>query len=162
MATYLYRRGISYYLPLMEKATRVGGLQRVRTRLVPVFGGYICLALDREDHGLLYDTHKFVKIIPVEDQETFVSQLGSVAHAIESKRELIVRQGLARGKRIEILSGPLAGTIGVVVSHNKKKHLAVSVEMFNQNVLVRLDPETLVVPLEDPLREPFAVNPSVT
>ena len=41
-----------------------------------------------------------------------------------------------------ILSGPLEGAVGVVLRKRTSKQLALSVEMFNQTVLVKLDPYT--------------------
>ena len=46
-----------------------------------------------------------------------------------------------------ILSGPLEGTEGVVVHRRTERQLALSVEMFNQSVLVKLDPWTKIEPL---------------
>jgi len=45
------------------------------------------------------------------------------------------------------VSGPMAGHEGVIVRQREKRHLALSVKMFNQTVLVRLDPETMLEPL---------------
>jgi transcription antitermination factor NusG len=146
VARYLINRSISYYLPLYERQTRVGYFRRIRTTIVPLFGGYICFALPKIEHRLLYDTKKFVRIIEVDDQESFVSELSNVARAIESGEELVVRPGLVPGRKVLILSGPLEGTEGVIVKSRHDRHLAVSVQMFNQSVLVRLDPLTKIEP----------------
>lgn len=142
MATYLINREISYYLPILRKTSRVGGLRRVRVTEVPLFGGYICFALDKDRHGLLYDTKKLVRILKVDDQERFVQELRSVAKAIESGQDLTVENRLIPGRRVLILSGPLEGAEGVVVHRQKQSRLAVSVKMFNQSVLAKLDPDT--------------------
>jgi transcription antitermination factor NusG len=142
IATYLLNRDISYYLPLYNRRVRLGCFSRVRSAEVPLFRGYLCFALDRERHSLLYDTHKFVRIIRVEDQEKFVSELQSVVRAVECGSDFIVRPGLVPGRRVLILSGPLEGTEGVVVRSRGDMRLALSVKMFNQSVLVRLDRQT--------------------
>lgn len=147
VATYLLNRGISYYLPLYARQTRVGYFKRVRTTVVPLFNGYLCFALDKNEHNLLYDSKKFVRIIRVEDQEAFVNELTAVERAIESGENLIVRPGLVPGRKVLILSGPLEGTEGVVVRSRLERQLALSVKMFNQSVLVRLDSLTKIEPL---------------
>jgi transcription antitermination factor NusG len=144
VATYLMNREISYYLPLYNRKERVGYFQRIRASVVPLFRGYLCIALDREKHNLLYDSKKFVRIIRVEDQERFVKELESVERAIETGEDLSVRAGLAPGRKVLILSGPLQGTEGVVVRGRKETQLALSVTMFNQSVLVKLDPFTKI------------------
>lgn len=142
VAQYMFNRNISYYLPLYKRKTRVGGLRRIREVEAPLFSGYICFALDHDKLNLLYDTKKFVRIIKVEDQQRFVEELGAIAKAIESGQDLLVRPGLAPGKRVLILSGPLEGTSGVIVRSRLERQLALSVKMFNQSVLLTLDPAT--------------------
>jgi transcription antitermination factor NusG len=142
MAAYLLNREISYYLPLYQKKTRFGNLKRIRTVEAPLFGGYLCFALDKQDHRKLYDTKKFVRIIPIDDQARFVDELQSVARAIETEPDLLVRPGLVPGRRIRVSSGPLEGIEGVIVQRRGDRQLALSVQMFNQTVVVKLDPLT--------------------
>jgi len=147
VANYLFNRKISYYLPLYTKKTRVGYFKRIRTTEAPLFRGYLCFALDREKHNLLYDTKKLVRIIKVDDQDGLVRELNSIAKAIEAGEDLLVQPGLTPGKRVLILSGPLEGTEGVVVKRRLERQLALSVLMFNQTVLVKLDPLTKIEPI---------------
>ncbi|MFZ5866443.1 MAG: transcription termination/antitermination protein NusG [Thermodesulfobacteriota bacterium] len=147
VATYLLNRKISYYLPTVQRKERVGGLGRIRTTEIPLFRGYLCVALEKKEHNLLYDTKKFVRILEVDDQAQFVQELNGVARAVESFDDWTLRYGLVPGKRVLILSGPLAGFEGVLVRRKTDKQLALSVEMFNQSVLVKLDPFTRLEPL---------------
>ncbi len=147
VATYLLNRNISYYLPLYQRKTKVGYWGRTRTTEVPLFSGYLCFALDRERHNLLYDTKKLVRIIKVDDQERFVKELHAIVQAIETGEDLLVKPGLVPGRRVLILSGPLEGTEGVVVRRRTERQLALSVQMFNQSVLVKLDSWTKIEPL---------------
>ena len=144
VATYLLNRGISYYLPLYEKKTMYGYWGRIRTTVIPLFRGYICFALEKDRHGLLYDTKKLVRIIRVENQEAFVQELTAVSRAIETGQEILVRPGIVPGAKVYIASGPLEGTVGVVVRRQGERQLALSVQMFNQSVLVKLDQFTNV------------------
>ncbi len=147
VAAYLLNRNISYYLPLYRRKTRFGNLGRTRTSEVPMFRGYICFALDKQDHNLLYDSKKFVRIIRIDDQLRFIKELQAVARAAETQNDLVVRGGVTPGRSMLIVSGPMAGQEGVVVQRRGKRDLALSVEMFNQTVLVRLDPSTVLEPL---------------
>lgn len=147
VAEYLLNRNISYYLPLVRKRVRYGNLGRTRVQEQCLFRGYICLALAKEEHRQLYDTKKLVRIIKVDDQELFVRELDAICRAIETREELLVQPGLVPGRRVLILSGPLAGSEGTVVRLKKEKHLGLAVHMFNQTVLVKLDPFTKVEPI---------------
>jgi transcription antitermination factor NusG len=144
VASYLLHRNISYYLPLYKRVSRIGYYKRIRETETPLFGGYLCFALDKEKHHLLYDMTKFVRIIRVEDQERFVQELNAIARAIETGAALKVRPGFVPGKRVLILSGPMNGLAGVVVRSRLGSQLALSVKMFNQTVLLKLDPNTKV------------------
>ena len=106
---------------------------------MPLFRGYLCFALAKEHHNLLYGTKKLVRIIQVEDQERFVSELQAVLKAVQTEDKLVVESGLAPGRKVRILSGPLERVEGVVVRRRGEKQLGLSVQMFNQTVLVRLD-----------------------
>jgi transcriptional antiterminator RfaH len=144
VASYLLNRQISYYLPLYKRRSRVGYFKRIRETDAPLFGGYLCFALDREKHSLLYDTQKFVRIIKVEDQAGFVQELNAIARAIETGADLLVEPGLVPGKRVRILSGPMEGIEGIILRRHRERQLALSVRMFNQTVLLTLDPRTKV------------------
>jgi len=146
VAAYLMNRKTGYYLPLYEKKIPYGNLGRVRSREVPLFAGYVCVVLDKPEHSLLYDTKKLVRIIPVPNQTAFVRELQAVAQAVESYDDVFIQPGLAVGRRVLIQSGPMAGHEGIVVNRQKEKRLALSVQMFNQSVIVKLDPFTRIEP----------------
>ncbi|MFC1836376.1 transcription termination/antitermination protein NusG [Thermodesulfobacteriota bacterium] len=147
VAQYLMNREVSYYMPLLIKKKRVGGLKRLRTIVVPLFRGYLSFALDREKHYLLHDSKKFVRIIEVVDQERFVRELVAISKAIESHQDILVCPGIVPGKEVLIRSGPLAGYEGRVVQKTKQRKLALSVNMFNRSVVVTLDSWTDLEPL---------------
>jgi len=142
VATYLLKREISYYLPFYIRKERVGYYKRIKTSRVPLFRGYICFALSEKKHSLLYDSKKLVRIIKVKEQEQFVRELGAVDTAVRTVGDLTPTLGLVPGKKVLIMNGPLRGTEGVIVKYRKESHFAVSVTLFNQSVLVRLDPYT--------------------
>ncbi len=147
MANYLLNRAVSYYLPILKQQVRFGNLRRIRRVEAPLFRGYLCFALEKEDHNLLYGTKKFVRIIEVKDQAGFVNELKAVARAIETQEHLHVWPGIVPGTKVMILSGPLSGFQGMLVQSRTEKELALSVKMFNQTVMVRLDPLTELEPI---------------
>ena len=147
VAAYLMGKNISYYLPSRSVRMTIACRRSTRITEVPLFRGYVCYALERDDHHLLYGSGMFVRILQVEDQERFVTELEAVGKAIQTRDDLVLRPGVFPGKKVVILSGPLKGTEGVVVGRGRRRSLALSVEMFNQTVLVRIDPFTDVRPV---------------
>jgi hypothetical protein len=138
--------GISYYVPLYKEERSVGYSRTTKATETPLFRGYLCFALDKPEHRLLYDTGKFVRIIKVEDQARFVRELAAIAKVIDAGTDLLVRPGLVPGKRVVISSGPLEETEGVVLGRRYGRQLALSVRVFNQTILVRLDDVTTIEP----------------
>jgi transcription antitermination factor NusG len=139
MASFLTHKRISYYLPVYEHKKRYGHPPKEKTVLKPLFRGYICFALDKDNHSALYGSHDFVRIIEVPDQDQFVRELESIAIALKVGKDLFVRSGLASGKKVRVVSGPFKGVEGVVSRHTKKGQIAISVEMFNRTVIINLD-----------------------
>ncbi len=142
IAARLLDHGISYYLPLYTRKIKVGYLGRVRETVSPLFRGYLCFALEREKHNILYDTRNLVRVIKVPHQELFVKELNAVLKALVVGGNLSIRPGLVPGKRVLILSGPLEGTEGIIVERRGEKQLGLSVNMFNQTVFLKIDSAT--------------------
>jgi transcription antitermination factor NusG len=142
VAQYLIGRNIGYFMPTHKIKSRYGSWGRIRTVDAPLFKGYVCFALPHDELHLLYDSKKIVRIIAVEDQERFIRELESVSLAIEVCEDVSVRPGVLPGKRIRILAGPLSGVEGVVITRRGSSKLALSAHMFNQTVLVSLEPDT--------------------
>lgn len=148
MASFLMHKQISYYLPIYEHKKRFGYPPREKMVYRPLFRGYICFALHKDRHSLLYDSHDFVRIIGVPNQEQFVRELQSVAIALHVGKDLFVRSGLAKGRKVIVGTGPFKGVEGVVTRHSRKGQIAISVEMFNRTVIISLDEFTNLEPLD--------------
>lgn len=147
IATYFLNREISYYLPVCRHRETVGQLRRTRIKEVPLFRGYICFALERTRHHLLYDVKKVVRIIEVKNQDQFVQELEAVSKALTNSEDLTLRAGIVPGKKVVVQSGPMHGVQGVLIQRRATKQLALSVEMFNQTIMVSLNPYTEIAPL---------------
>lgn len=148
IATYLYNRRIGYYLPLYKKKERIGYFRRIRVTEVPLFRGYVCVALEKRKHHLLYDSKKWVRIIKVEDQGQFLEELESIDRAIDEEVDLIVRPGLVPGRKVLVRSGPLAGLEGVLLKRRGGNQLGLKATLFNQSVHIKLDALTKLEALE--------------
>ena len=105
VAAYLMGKNISYYMPLQRIRRTVGCFRSTRITEVPLFRGYVCFALERDEHQLLYGSGMFVRILQVEDQERFVNELKAVGRAIETEDDLVLRPGVVPGRKVVILSG---------------------------------------------------------
>lgn len=142
LAKYLMQREIGYYLPLYNRRIRVGyfGREKITTGLL--FKGYVCFALDRSEHCLLYETRDFARIIQIQEQNRFVMELQSLSKAIEIGSDLMVKPGMLKGRKVSVVGGPLNGVEGVIIGSSRNGKFAITVRMFNRTVIVNLDPST--------------------
>jgi transcription antitermination factor NusG len=144
IVSFLFSKNIPYFSPHYTKNVKYGNLGRIRAKTIPLFPGYVCFVLDRDEHRMLYDTKKLVRILHVRNQSQFVDELTSIDRALASGLELDVKSGLAIGSKVIIESGPLQGMLGIVVRSKDEKRLALNVTMFNQNVIMTLGPDTII------------------
>jgi transcription antitermination factor NusG len=148
IATYLRNRGISYYIPLYRKKERVGCFGRIRVTDVPLLRGYVCMALERRRHHLLYDSKKWIRVIEVPDQRQFVQELEYIEQALVKDVDAIVSPGLVSGKKVIVRSGPLQGVQGVYLKRRRGAQIGLRATLFNQSVNVWLDPYTRLEPID--------------
>ena len=149
LAWELTRLGIGYYLPLVTRRTVRRDTGKARKSIVCLFPGYLALVGYQERKRDLFRTGRLLGVLEVVDQDRFVAELDRVRRALESDRPLSLHPGLARGRRVLIASGPLAGISGRVVSLESPRLIYLNVEMFNQAVKVAVTPEEVEVVEEE-------------
>src|SRR5262245_36387549 len=66
LARWLHAAGIDYYLPTIERRSRIRG--RVITAHLPLFPGYLFLHADRERRVASLTTNRVVRCLDVDDQ----------------------------------------------------------------------------------------------
>jgi transcription antitermination factor NusG len=136
----LHQKGINTFLPQITVPSR----RRDRKVLIkrPVFPNYLFVELDsiQENWMKTFRTPGLVTIcgngrpMPVPDED-----IESIRIFINSERNLYPLPYLQVGSRVQIISGPLTGAIGILVKENhKKRRLVVSVELMGQSVAATL------------------------
>lgn len=137
----LVRAGIPYYMymPLVEKRTRRRDNNKIRKSLLPLFPGYIAIALPWDERDQAYKTHRLANMIPVEDQALFVKELDSIRQALESECRVELAPTFQPGQPVRVTDGPMLGMEGEVVQHRGETMFVIRVNMFQQAIKVELD-----------------------
>lgn len=130
---------VPYYLPMVEKRVRRRDNGKVRKSLMPLFPGYLALALEREDWGRVYATHRVANLIAVGDQELFVRELVQVRRTIESDVPVTLAPTFDVGQPVRVKSGPMMGLEGEVAYAKGQTIFIIWVRMFGQTIRVELD-----------------------
>ena len=136
----LHDKGINTFLPEII----VPGRRKNRKILIkrPLFRNYLFIELDemRENWMKVFRTPGLARICgngrptPIPDDD-----INSIKIFVTSDRNLYPLPFLHVGARVQVMSGPLTGAIGILVKEDRKKRrLSVSVELMGQSVVVSL------------------------
>ena len=72
----LLKRGIGYFLPMVERVTMSGG--RKRRGLMPLFSSYVFFCGAEQDRHAALATNRLCQVILVADQARLVSELAMI------------------------------------------------------------------------------------
>jgi len=141
LARYCLHYAIPCYLPLRRRVQRY---QRRRVvTLLPMFTGYVFVQLHPEQHGIVYQSHKAVRILPVDEprEVRLLADLRNVRRLeiIGRDRPVEVMPQIVPGRLVRIRTGPLRGVEGVVQFLHGKARVVVNVEMLGHAAAVDLD-----------------------
>ena len=136
----LHDKGINTFLPEII----IPGRRKNRKILIkrPLFRNYLFIELDemRENWMKVFRTPGLARICgngrptPIPDED-----INSIKIFVTSDRNLYPLPFLHVGARVQVMSGPLTGAIGILVKEDRKKRrLSVSVELMGQSVVVSL------------------------
>lgn len=142
----LRARVLEVFLPRFVMASR----RRDRKKLlrVPLFPGYLFIQ-DVLDSPLYYDILKLPGVVRILANSSGLQPvppetIESIRLAVASDRPQYPCHYLAKGKRVRVVEGPLAGVIGIILeSKEEKRKVAIEVEMFHRSMAVELEDEAV-------------------
>ncbi len=139
VAAFLENSGIPCYLPTQAHAYRMHST-RVVTR-VPMFPGYLFLALGREEATDLRCRERRIRKVVLQFIPEAEMQLIEELNALKRMEMLAVNEpvqvnpGIVRGDRVEILSGPFSGVETDVLRRSDDRNMiVVNVSLLQQHV----------------------------
>ncbi|MCB2141394.1 transcription termination/antitermination NusG family protein [bacterium] len=95
----LFNADVPYYLPLIENRTRRRDNGKIRKSLLPLFPGYVAMALDQDTKSRIYATNRVVSIVQVADQRQFVDELLQVQRAIDGNMKVTLQPSFTATRR---------------------------------------------------------------
>lgn len=143
----LLRRGIAYFLPMVERVRVSGG--RKRHGLAPLFPSYVFFCGSPTDRYTAMTTNRLCQALAVPDQAGLISELAAIEKALAGKAKLDPYPFAVVGRRCYIKAGPFKGLEGVVVHRNKTARLVLQVSILGQGAALELDADLLVPVDED-------------
>lgn len=140
-AALLAMEKFEHYLPLVLSVRHYGAQVKKFTK--PLFPGYVFTRVAPETKTRLYQQDLLVRALMVENEASFLRQLGDVKLICASGLEASLRPLLKKGTRVRVLDGPLKGLEGFVDGSANPRGIVVSVDVLQQGLLVHLPLESL-------------------
>ena len=145
----LRMKGYPCLLPIQQ--TRRNTPHGVKEVKAPLFAGYLFCQLDLSDNRMPMLTTPHVRNLvsfggkptPLKDTELMIIQ-----RVVETGVVAESWPYLRQGNPVELVSGPLAGLRGRLVSFKEDSHLVVSIEMLQRSIAVKIHHECGGLPLE--------------
>jgi transcriptional antiterminator RfaH len=130
-----------HYLPLINSVRRYA--QQTKRFTKPLFPGYVFAKIPKELKARIYQQDLLARAITVEDESTFLKQLGDVKMIVASGFELSVMPLLTKGRRVKIVGGPLHGVEGFVDNPAQPEGVIIAVDVLQQGLLVKVPADQL-------------------
>jgi transcriptional antiterminator RfaH len=137
LARSLYKTGIPFYLPLIQRRLKVRG--RVLTSHLPLFPGYVFLLGDAQQRYFALATNRVLHALEVADQQSLWRDLVQVQRLIASGAPVTPEERLVPGTCVEIRSGPLCGLRGKILRTASGQRFVVQVDFIQRGASVLLD-----------------------
>jgi len=138
----MLKLNVGYFLPMREKTIFSGN--RKRRVMLPLFASYVFFCGSESDRYKALTTNRLCQALEVVDQDGLIEELVSIEKALLSKAVIGQYLCLPIGSRCRIVSGPMRGTEGVVVSRKAAKvRVVLEVTILGQGAVVEIDGDLL-------------------
>jgi len=113
----------------------------------PLFRGYIFINANESERNLSLTSDAVLKTIFFNGKPAVIPdwEMENLKQLLGNTDKVTVHNGIIKGVKVEIASGPMIGLEGVVSTVSKDEQtLAVSIEMLNRSVIITLPTATVI------------------
>ncbi len=134
--------GVEVFLPTVDRLRRWKDRKKIVT--FPLFPGYVFVHISRNHEARLTvlktkGVVRFVGLKPGVPEPVPDVQVTSLQQVVHSSREIEPYPYLREGRRVRIISGPLAGVEGILQERRGRHLLVLSVDILQQGASVQVD-----------------------
>ncbi len=137
----LNRRGIGYFLPMVERMRVVSG--RKRRGMLPLFPSYVFFCGTEADRYASMRTNRLCAALEVRDQAKLVCELATIEKALAGKADLDLYPFASEGERCRITAGPFKGIEGIVLHRNRTARILLEVSFLGQAAVLDIESDLL-------------------
>lgn len=137
-ARHLHLSRIPFYLPMVAREGRTPAGRKIRS-IVPLFPGYLFLLGDEHQRLEAFRANNLVQVLEVDDQESLDRDLRRIQQLLGSGLPVEPEPSHPIGSPIRIVTGPLAGLVGVVARRGDHDRFTAVVQFLKQGATVVLE-----------------------
>lgn len=136
----LEAKGYEVFLPLSKQRRRRP--DRIQETCDPIFPGYLFCRFDPNRRLPVVQTPTVIDVLRVGRQPSAIPdfEVEALMRAQDAGLRRTARSYFYSGQPVEIVSGPLRGVTGRVVSADQLSQLIVNVSLLHRSVVVTVDP----------------------
>ncbi len=135
---------INYYLPTIEVVKH--WKDRKKKIVEPLFRSYIFVYGDEKERLIALQQPSIVRTICFNGKPSIIPdyQIENLKIMLEKSPEVFITNQIEYGDSVKVIDGPFKGIIGKVKVISKEKWLAISIDLLQRSVLVRLPVESVI------------------
>lgn len=137
----LMRKGVSYFLPLVERVRVIKG--RKFRPLIPLFPSYVFVCADDGERFGLLRGNRLAGTISVADQAGLCRELTDIQKALAAGAPMSPCAVAKRGQQCRVTAGPFEGIEGTVARSNGSTRLILAVRSVGQAVYLDIEADLL-------------------
>jgi transcription termination/antitermination protein NusG len=144
----LVAKGLQVFLPKIEMWSQRAGQQHLIS--MPMFSNYLFLrhAMDKVSYLQVRQARGLVRILGERWDRLGVvpdADIEAIKKVLQARVPVLLHPFLKEGQRVRIMSGPLAGTEGILMRHRLEKGvLVLSVDLLQRSIAVEIDCSAVV------------------
>jgi len=146
---HLVSLNIENYLPTFTVTKKWS--DRKKKVIEPIFKGYIFIYANEKERLYSLQHPSIVRTINFNGKPAVIPdwQIQNLKIMLAENPEIFVTDKIELGTKVKITSGPFADVVGVVQELNNGTWLAVSIDLLQRSILVRLTKDSVVRILKD-------------
>jgi transcriptional antiterminator NusG len=137
----LVRKGVPYFLPLIEEQRVICGKRRRGMRVL--FPGYVFFNGNADTRYEVFTTDRICQVIPVNDQSEIQGELLGIFEALHSRQVVEWHPHVHEGCKVRIRRGPMKGVTGVVLQSERWHRIALNVSLIGQSITIEVHGDDL-------------------
>jgi transcription antitermination factor NusG len=140
---------IEVYLPTITRTKQWS--DRKKKIVEPLFRGYIFVHSDERERMYALQQDSVVRTVSFNGKPAVIPdwEIENLRRLLSESPDVFVSDKIEIGSKVKIVGGPFTDVVGIVSGSQENKWLAVSIELLNRSVMVRL-PNDSVVKFIDP------------